>query len=102
MDDLLFAVLGLIELGSLVHIFHSEAQPAVDEPGEFGGHRQAMPAIRDRAMIARAADILETVKRARRTLKETSTCMTHHTIIGIFLRLADGLAEIERTVSRNR
>jgi hypothetical protein len=38
MDDLLFAVLGLIELGSLVHIFHSVAQHAVDEPGEFGGH----------------------------------------------------------------
>src|SRR5580692_5440282 len=38
MDDLLFAVLCLIELGSLVHIFHSVAQHAVDEPGEFGGH----------------------------------------------------------------
>jgi len=38
MDHLLFAVLCLIELGSLVYIFHSVAQHAVDEPGEFGGH----------------------------------------------------------------
>ncbi len=38
MDDLLFAVLGLIELGSLVYIFHSVAQHAVDEPSEFGSH----------------------------------------------------------------
>ena len=38
MDDLLFAVLCLIELGSLVYVFHSVAQHAVDEPGEFGGH----------------------------------------------------------------
>jgi hypothetical protein len=38
MDDLLFAVLGLIELGSLVYIFHSVAQHAVEEPGEFGSH----------------------------------------------------------------
>ena len=39
MDNLLFAVLGLIELGSLLYIFHSVAQHAVEEPGEFGGHR---------------------------------------------------------------
>src|SRR5215472_2930395 len=38
MDDLLFAVLGVIGLGSLVCIFHSVAQHAVEEPGEFGGH----------------------------------------------------------------
>ena len=34
----MFAMLGLIELGSLVHIFHSVAQHAVDEAGEFGSH----------------------------------------------------------------
>jgi hypothetical protein len=42
MGDLLFAVLGPIEIGefgSLVHIFHSVAQHAVEEPGEFAGHR---------------------------------------------------------------
>jgi hypothetical protein len=38
MDHLLLAVLCLIELGSLVYIFHSVAQHAVGEPGEFGGH----------------------------------------------------------------
>jgi len=38
MDHLLFAVLYLIELGSLVYIFHSVAQHAADELGEFGGH----------------------------------------------------------------
>jgi hypothetical protein len=31
-DDLLFAVLCIIELGSLVYIFHSVAQNAVDKP----------------------------------------------------------------------
>ena len=35
MDDLVFAVLGLIELGSLVHIFHSVARHAVDEPASL-------------------------------------------------------------------
>jgi hypothetical protein len=43
MDTLLFAVLGLIELGSLVHIFHSVAQHAVEEPGEFGGPSRWSP-----------------------------------------------------------
>ena len=38
MDDLPFAVLCLIELGSLVYIFHSVALYAADEPDEFGGH----------------------------------------------------------------
>jgi hypothetical protein len=38
MDHLLLAVLCLMELGSLVYIFHSVARHAVEEPGEFGGH----------------------------------------------------------------
>lgn len=37
MDDLAFAVLCLIEVGSLVYIFHPVAQHAPDEPGELGG-----------------------------------------------------------------
>jgi hypothetical protein len=38
MNDLLFAVLGVIELGFLVCIFHSVAQHAVGDTGEFDGH----------------------------------------------------------------
>jgi len=37
MDDLLFAVLALVELGSLVYIFHPVTQHAASQPGQFGG-----------------------------------------------------------------
>ena len=55
MDHLLFAVLYLIELGSLVYIFHSVAQHAVDEPGEFGGHglgRHRRPQLCSRRVVS--------------------------------------------------
>jgi hypothetical protein len=41
MGDLLFAVWGPIEIGEFGsnHIFHSVEQHAVEEPGEFAGHR---------------------------------------------------------------
>src|SRR5215469_11481752 len=38
MNYLLFAVLCLIERDSLIYIFHSVTQHAIDEPSEFGGH----------------------------------------------------------------
>jgi hypothetical protein len=38
MDELLYAVLCLIKLGSLVYRFPSVAQHAVDEPREIGRH----------------------------------------------------------------
>jgi len=55
MDHLLFAVLYLIELGSLVYIFHSVAQHGVDEPSELGGHglgRHRRPQLCSRRVVS--------------------------------------------------
>src|ERR1700674_1664381 len=38
MVDLSLAVLGLVELGSLVHVLHAVAQHTVDQSGQLGRH----------------------------------------------------------------
>jgi hypothetical protein len=38
LSDLSFAVLGLVEFRSLVHVFHPVAEHPVDQSREFGAH----------------------------------------------------------------